>query len=236
MELLVSAKLAHSKFHGIPWNCLCQRNGRTPSSMEFHGTACVGEIGPIDVPRNFISKNGALHVPWNSMELLVSAKLAQSNFHEILWNSMELLVSVKLAQSKFHGIPWNCSCQRRWHIPSSMEFHGTAHASEIGAISVSRNSMESFFGGLMEPFVSSILWVLNLDRTPWNLSFHILMKIIFNSAGWINFRKSISTLYIFVSLFQQLMFYYQYLHYTICISGITQNEFKSHSKSLFNAN
>ena len=58
MELLVSAKLAHFKFHGIPSNCSCQRNWRTPSSMEFHGTARVSEIGP-------------LQVPWNSMELLV---------------------------------------------------------------------------------------------------------------------------------------------------------------------
>ena len=99
--LLVSSKLAHPKFHGIPGNCSCQRNWctlssiefqgisgncsclqnwRTPSSLEFHGTAGVIEIG-------------ALIVPWNSMELLVSAKLAPS---------------------KFHGIPWNCSCHRNW--------------------------------------------------------------------------------------------------------------------------
>ena len=62
MELFVSLKLAYSKFHGIPWNCFCQRNWRTPSSMEFHGTARVIEIG-------------ALEVPWNSMELLVSWNL-----------------------------------------------------------------------------------------------------------------------------------------------------------------
>ena len=79
-ELLVSAKLAHLKFHEfheIPWHCSCQRNWRTPSSMEFHGTAHVIEIGAL----------------------------------EVLWNSMELLVSAKLAHSQFHGIPWNCSCQ-----------------------------------------------------------------------------------------------------------------------------
>ena len=69
MELLVSAKLAHSKFHGIPWNsmellessnwrtqssmefhgipwnCSCHRNWHTPGSIEFHGTARVSEIG-----------------------------------------------------------------------------------------------------------------------------------------------------------------------------------------------
>ena len=39
----------------------------------------------------------------------------------------------------------------------------------------------------------------------------------------------------FVSLFHQLMFYYQYLHYTICISGIIHYVSKYHSKSLFNA-
>ena len=53
------------------------RNWRTPISMEFHGTAHVIEIGALEVP----------------------------------WNYMELLVSSKLAHSKFHGIPWNCSCQ-----------------------------------------------------------------------------------------------------------------------------
>ena len=163
MELLVSAKLAHS---------LVQRYWRTPSSMEFHGIARVSEIG-------------ALQVPWNSMELLVSAKLAHSKFNAIPWNSMELLESSKLAHEKnsmeFHGtalvieigallvshgipwncschrnwrtpssmelhrIPWNCSCQRNWRILSSMEFHGTALVIEIGALLVPWNSME-FYG------------------------------------------------------------------------------------------
>ena len=193
-------------------------------------------------------------VPWNSMELLVSSKLAQSKFHGFPWNSMELFVSSKLAHSKFHevplnsmellcqrnwrtsssmefrGIPWNCSCQRNWHSPSSMDFHGTARVSKIGALWVPRNSMEfcgtvcvieigtlqvpwngmeSFFCYLMEPLLSSLLWVLNLDRIPWNLSF--------------------------VSVFHQHMFYYQYLHYTTCISGITHYVSKYHSKSLFNS-
>ena len=57
--------------------------------MKFHGTAHVSEIG-------------TLQVPWNSMELLVSAKLAHSKcygnsmeFHEteictvqVPWNAM----------------------------------------------------------------------------------------------------------------------------------------------------
>ena len=105
MELLVSVKLAHRMFHGIPWNCSsrrnwhtqssieihgipwswsCHRNWRTPNSMEFHGTARVSEIG-------------ALLVPWNSMELFVSSKLVHSKFHGIPWN----------CSCQFHGIPWN---------------------------------------------------------------------------------------------------------------------------------
>ena len=100
--------LSSMEFHGIPWNFSCQRNWRTPSSIEFHGTALVIEIG-------------ALLVPWNSMELLVSAKFAHS---------------------RFHGIPWNCSCQRNWRILSSMEFRGISRVSEIGALQVPWNSME----------------------------------------------------------------------------------------------
>ena len=73
MELLESSKLAHSKFHGIPWNCWCHRNWRIPSPTEFHGTARVIEIGAFPVPRN-------------SMELLESSKLAHSKFHGIPWN------------------------------------------------------------------------------------------------------------------------------------------------------
>ena len=45
MEVLESSKLAHPKLHGIPWNCSCHRNWRTTSSMEFHGTSRVSEIG-----------------------------------------------------------------------------------------------------------------------------------------------------------------------------------------------
>ena len=140
MELLFSAKLAHSKFHGIPWNCLCQRNLCTSSSMEFHGTSRVRVIG-------------AFLYTLNSMELLVSAILAHFKFHGISWNSMEqlvssklgtprnsveLLMSAKLVVSLFHGIPW----PRNWRTQSSMEFHGTALVSEIGTPQVPWNSME----------------------------------------------------------------------------------------------
>ena len=137
MELLVSSKLAHPKFHGIPGNCSCQRNWctlssiefqgisgncsclqnwRTPSSLEFHGTAGVIEIG-------------ALLVPWNSMELLVSAKLAPSKFHGIPWNCSchrnWCTPNWRTSSSmEFHEIQWDWWCQRNWYTPSSIEFHG----------------------------------------------------------------------------------------------------------------
>ena len=151
-ELLLSAKLVHHKLYGIPWNWSCYRNWRTPSSMEFHripwncssqrnwcttsymefhGTARVIEIG-------------TLQVPWNSMEFHGTASVSE----------------IGTPQVPCHGIPWNCSCKQNWRTPSSMDFHGT------------------FFCYLMDPLVSSILWVLNLDRIPWNLSFQILVKII----------------------------------------------------------
>ena len=57
--------------------------------------------------------------------------------------------------------------------------------------------------------------------------------IIFNFAGWIDFRKLINALYLFVCLFYQLMFYYQYLQYTTCLSGITYYASKYHLKSPF---
>ena len=163
--------------------------------MEFHGTARVSEIGTRQVPWNsmelFVSAKLAhfkFHgIPWNSMELLVSAKLAQHKINGIPRNSMELLVSAKLAHFKFHGIPWNCSFQRNWRTPSSMEFHGTA-----GVSSMEFNG--TLFCYLLEPLVSSMHWVLKWYKIPWNLSFKILMKMVFNCAGWINFHKLINTL------------------------------------------
>ena len=99
--------------------------------MEFHGTACVSEIGALIVP----------------------------------WNSMELVVSLKLAYFKFHGIPWNCSCQRNWRTPSSMEFHGTSRVREIGALQVPWNFME-FHGTSRVSGIGALL-------VPWNsMEFH----------------------------------------------------------------
>ena len=121
MELLVSAELAHSEFHGIPWNSmelLVSAKWRTPSSMEFHGTYRVIEFGAPQIPRN-------------SMELFVSAKLAHFKFHRIPWTcscQRNLCISGSM---EFHGIPWNCSCHRNWRTPNSMEFYGTAGVSSM---------------------------------------------------------------------------------------------------------
>ena len=73
MVLFVSAKLAQSStgFHGT---ARVIEIGVLTSSVEFHGTARVSEIG-------------TLHVPWNSKELLVSAKLAHLKCRGIPWNS-----------------------------------------------------------------------------------------------------------------------------------------------------
>ena len=137
--------------------------------MEFHGTALVIEIG-------------ALLVPWNSMELLVSAKLAHSKFHGIPWNSMGLLVSAKLAHSKFHGIPWNCSSHRNLRTQSSTEYHGTACVSEIGLLLVPWNSMELFVSlKLAYSKFHGIPWNCFCQRnwrTPSSMEFHGTARVI----------------------------------------------------------
>ena len=104
--------------------------------MEFHGIYGIARVNDIVAPQ----------VPWYSMELLVSSKLAHS---------------------KFHGIPWNCSCQRNWRTPSSAKFAQSKF-----------HGIPCFFlfNGTV---VSSIRWVLNLDRIPWNLSFQILTNWYF---------------------------------------------------------
>ena len=89
------------EFHGIPWNCLYQRNVRTSSSMEFHGT--VSQIGALLVPWNsmefhgtaHVSVIGTLEVPWNSMEFHETARFIEYGALLVPWNSMELLVSSK---------------------------------------------------------------------------------------------------------------------------------------------
>ena len=116
MDLIMSANLAHHKFHGIPWICSCQRNWRTWSSMEFHG-----------IPWNCSSQRNWR--TWSSME-----------FHGIPWNCLCQRNWRTPNSMEFHGIAWNCWCQRNWRTPSSMEFHGTARVSELGAPQVPWNS------------------------------------------------------------------------------------------------
>ena len=83
-----------ARFHGIPWNCSCQRNWHIPSSMEFHGTARVVEIG---------------------------ATLSPMEFHGISWNCSCHRNWRNPSSIEFHEIPRNCSCQRNWPTQSSME-------------------------------------------------------------------------------------------------------------------
>ena len=141
--------------------------------MEFHADARVIEIG-------------TLLVPWNSMELLVSAKLSHPKFHGIPWNSMELLESSQLAHSQYHGILWNCSCHRNWRIPSSTEFHGTARVIEIGAIQVPWNSMELLLSAkLAHSKFHGIPWKCSCQRswrTSNSMEFHGTAIVIEFSA------------------------------------------------------
>ena len=218
MELFVSLKLAHSKFHGIPWSCSCQRNWRISSSMEFHGIVRFSKIGAL---------------PWNSMEFHGTALVSEIGAFEVPWNSMELLVSAKLAHFKFHGIPWNCLCQRNWRIPNarvsefgvlqvplnSMEFHGTARVSEIGALWVPWNSMK-FHG-------TARLIEIGTLQVPWNgMEFFLLFngtigiintlsfKFGYNSVEF-EFCKSLSPTYDLLSIFS--LYHMHFRHYLLRI-------------------
>ena len=111
--------------------------------INIHGTAGVIEIGAPQIPWNsmeLLASSKLAHL--EHMELLVSAKLAHSKFHGIPWISMELLVSAKLAHSKFHGIPWNSMELLVSAKLAHQKFHGTTHVIEIGALLVSWYSME----------------------------------------------------------------------------------------------
>ena len=182
MQIKVSQFRWHKQFHEIPWNMKCANFADTSSSMEFHGTRGAPISSKRAVPWNSVEFqwtlsapisltrkvpratplnsmeflghwNVPLHVPWNSMELLVSVKLAHSTFHGTARVT-------RLVHSKFHGIPWNCSCQRNWRTSSSMECHGTAGVSEIGAFLVPWNSVELL--------VSAKFVHLKFHWIPWN--------------------------------------------------------------------
>ena len=240
MELLVSPKLAHSKIHGIPWNFSSHRNWRTSSSMEFHGIPwncwCHRNLRtPSSMEFHGIPWNCWCHRNWrtpSSMEFHGTARVIEIGALEAPWNSMEFHKTARVNEIGSLQVPWN-----------SMEFHGTARVIEIGAlqvpwnsmellVSVPWNSMEPVVCCLMEPLVSSIHWVLKWDRIPWNSSFEVLMKIIFNCAGWINLRKLINTLYLFAISFTNWCFIidiciipYVFLALLITYQNIIQNLF-----------
>ena len=123
---------------------------------------------------------------WMLLEINSSSRIV-AIWHWQKWHTFKHSDKKLCVKHVLNRIPSNCPCNGNWRPPSSMELHG-------------------IFFYLMEPLASSIPWVLNWDRIPWNLSF--------------------------VSLCHQLMFYYQYLHYTICISGITHYVSKYHLKFL----
>ena len=114
----VIEKLAYFEFHGIPWNCLRHRNWRTQSSMEFHGTSRVSEIGTLQVLWNstefhgtvHVNEIGALQVPWNSMEFHVTARVIEICALQVPWNSMEFhrtACNHNMKTLKFEVIAWN---------------------------------------------------------------------------------------------------------------------------------
>ena len=107
-----------------------------------------------------------IQTPLRSMQLQSSYIWLMTR--EVPWNFMELLMPSKLAHSKFHGIPWNCSCHRNWPTSSSMEYHKTVHAIEIGALQVLWKSMEFHetarvveIGALRVPWNSMIFYLFN---------------------------------------------------------------------------
>ena len=101
------------------WCCIGSRPaslfikyGYYTNSNKTHVTSKFPFLMTREVPWNsmvlFVSAKLAhskVHgIPWNSMELLDSSKLGHS---QVPWNSMEMLVSAKLVHSMFHGIPRN---------------------------------------------------------------------------------------------------------------------------------
>ena len=118
-------KLAHPKFHVIPCN-----------SMEFHGTACVSEIGALQTLSSMafhgIPRNCSCQRNWCTPHSI--------EFHEISRNCSGHRNWRTPSSMEFHGMPWYCSGQRNWRTLSSMEFHGTARVIEIGELRVPWNS------------------------------------------------------------------------------------------------
>ena len=143
MELLVSAKLAHSKF------------------MEFHGTSRFSEIGALQVPWNsmefhgtaLVIEIGALLVPSNPMELLCVSEIGAA-----ILSSMEFHGIVRV--SEFGAIPWNLECANFAETRSSMEFH------EFRMRQFRWH--EKFHGNSVELVVRQFRWQVLFHGIPWN--------------------------------------------------------------------
>ena len=78
--------LIRKQCYGIPWSCEIPNFGDMGGNMEVHGTS----------------------------------KLGKSNFSGVAWNSIQLLMSSKLAILKLHIIPWN---SLKFDFPILMTIH-----------------------------------------------------------------------------------------------------------------
>ena len=102
-----------NRFHGIPWDYSCHRNWRTSSSMEFHGTARVSEIGTLQVLWNLM--NFSCQRIWrtpSSMEFHGIPRNCSYQRNKHTSSSMEFHGTARVSEIGTPQAPWN-----------SMEFH-----------------------------------------------------------------------------------------------------------------
>ena len=162
--------------------------------------------------------NYSSHRNWrtpNFMEFHGTARVSEICALQVPWNSILFHKTAPVSEIGALQAPWNSMEFRGtarvsdWRTPSSMEFHGTARVRESGALNVPK-----------------FIW--NLGRILWNLNFPILMKIVFNFAGCINFRKLISTLYLFptyVFFFNIYIILYAFPELLITCQNVIQDLF-----------
>ena len=84
-----------------------------------------------------LARPKSLGIPWNSKELLVSLKLAYSEFHGFALKGRAIILGASSiwirstsyfhfsSHEKFHGIPWIWLCHWNWPSQIFMEFHET---------------------------------------------------------------------------------------------------------------
>ena len=104
------------KFHGNPWNQWYHRIWETPSFKKFQWILCSDTQFHEFIPINniyFQRFSYLLTESSNINKLLEVDQHQMSHFqwqdrsHGITLNSIDFIVTSKLAHSKFHGIPWN---------------------------------------------------------------------------------------------------------------------------------